>query len=347
MTSNEKKTQQPLDKKVQKTLDRYSGQRIDFQLPNEEPPSKKLAGMKPFHPDLPQIPFFVGCIGPRHSGKSVALFNLLSENEGMYGASFKKDNIIFYSQTNEKDPTMKQLNFKGKYGPPTKLGWLVNDIKNKQKAYNEANNMTGVLLVIDDATQLREAWPVIEELSFTGRHDHIHVIYVAHKMSSIPRSVRTQTQQWILFEPHEHSERGWLLDMFSRPKTRVVWDNALRRSWNKKPHNFVYIDYEEKEINRKYRSYFHDPLFTDEELMIISGKAPLTVREEENLQRLKSTMDQTSLAETVGESSKVGVSEPIVDEEDNLSESEESSEDSGSESSDSSRKHVLKKRKII
>lgn len=334
------------DKKEEQNIQRYMGQRIDFSLPKEEPPSKKLAGMKPFHPDLPQIPFFVGCIGPRHSGKSVALFNLMGESNGMYGASFKKDNIIFYSQTKDKDPTMKQLDFKGKYGPPTALGWLVQDVKNKQKGFSESNNMTGVLLVIDDATQLREAWPVIEELSYTGRHDHIHVIYVAHKMSSIPRGVRTQTQQWILFEPHEQSERGWLLDMFSRPKTRVVWDNALRRAWGKEPHNFVYIDYEEKEYNRKYRSFFHDPLFTNEELLIISGKSPLTLREQTQLEKLKEMTNESKLLEEVGESSKVGVSEEVVDDTEEMAVDSETDSESSSESESSSSMSSGKRKRL-
>lgn len=259
---------------------------IVFDLPPEEPASKKMAGMKPFHPDLPQIPFFVGIIGPRHSGKSVFLYNLLSNRTGMYGASFKKNNIIVYSMTKDKDPTLKHLKLKNMYGPPTSVAWLVQDIQTKQKAYLEAENMTGVLIVFDDATQLKEAWPSIEYLSYTGRHDHIHAMYVAHKMSSIPRGVRTQTQQWVIFKPHEESEWQWILDMFAKNATKAVWQNALARAWAKK-HNFVLIDYEEKELDRIFRNGFHEPLFTSEEMMLVSGQIPLSSREMGMLEQLK------------------------------------------------------------
>ncbi len=259
---------------------------IVFELPDEEPQSKKMSGMKPFHPDLPQIPFFVGIIGPRHSGKSVFLYNLLSQKEGMYGNSFKKNNIIVYSLTKDKDPTLKQLKLKYMYGPPTDVGWLISNIKATQKAFMESENMTGVLLVFDDATQLKQAWPHIEELSYTGRHDHIQTMYVAHKMSSIPRGVRTQTQQWIIFKPHEESEFQWILDMFAKTQTKAVWQNALSRAWQK-PHNFVMIDYEEKDLNRIFRSYFNEPLFLPEELALVSGQVPLSTREQNMLEDLK------------------------------------------------------------
>lgn len=241
--------------------------------------SKKLGGMKPFHPDLPQVPFFVGIIGPRHSGKSVLLFNLLSDKQKYYGASFKKSNIVFYSKTANEDPTMKQLKLENVYGPPTSPKWLVEDIRSKQQAHKDADNMAPVLLTFDDATQLRDAWPVIEELSYTGRHAHIQVIYVAHKMSSIPRGVRTQTQQWILFRPHEQSEREWVLEMFSSKMTRELWRTVMLRAWKPdanmmKP--FIYIDFEEEDPNRIYRRGFHDPLFTDEELAYITGDMTVT-----------------------------------------------------------------------
>lgn len=252
---------------------------IQFQLPDEEPPSKKMAGMRPFHPDLPQIPFFVGIIGPRHSGKSVFLYNLLSNLPGMYGNSFKKNNIIVYSLTKEEDPTLKQLKLKYMYGPETPPGMLIEHIRKQQMGYKESDNMTGVLLVFDDATQLKNAWPAIESLSYSGRHIHVQVMYVAHKMSSIPRGVRTQTQQWVIFKPHEESELQWLLDMFAKKATKTIWQNALTRAWNSRPHNFVYIDYECKELERIYRSYFHDPLFNPEELALVTGEVPLNSRE--------------------------------------------------------------------
>lgn len=245
---------------------------VPYQLPPKEPASKKLAGMEELDPDLPQIPFFVGVIGPRHSGKSVLLYNLLSDYPGSYGRCFKKNNIIFYSLTKDKDETMKHLKLTNTYGPPTDVGWLVNEVQSQQHSYSESGTMTGVLLVFDDATQLKSAWGPIKELGFTGRHDHIHLIYVAHKMSSIPRDIRTQTQQWILFKPHEESEREWVLRMFTGVQTWEIFSSAFYRVWNT-PFQFIYIDFEEKEMERMYRQGFTLPLFSPEEAALITRTA--------------------------------------------------------------------------
>lgn len=238
---------------------------IDIEPPNIKLPSKVIDGMRPIHPNLPQIPFFTGIIGPRHRGKTVLLFNLLQDYDGMYGNAFRKSNIVFYSPTKDKDPTLASLHLENVYGPPTSASWLVDTIQAKQQQLSNSNNMTGVLLVFDDITQIRDAWKPLESLSYYGRHDHIHVLYVAHKMSSIPRGVRTQTQQWIIYKPHEESEHQWILDMFSRKKTTPIWEIALERAWNIK-YNFVYIDFEREDPKEIYRSSFNDPLFTDEEL---------------------------------------------------------------------------------
>ena len=245
--------------------------RIVIKPPRKEMPSKSTGGMKPIHPDLPQIPFFVGIIGPRHRGKSVLLYSLLKNENLMYGKAFKRNNIIFYSPTKGQDPTIEELKLENSYCPqdfPASV--LVNDVIAKQSNFLKQDNMSGVLLVFDDITNVRDAWKPIEDLSYKGRHFHIHVLYVAHKMSSILRGVRTQTQQWIIYEPHEQSEFQWILDMFSRRQTKDIWLNALRRCWNI-PFNFAYIDFEEKDFDRVYRSGFHDPLFTDNEKNEIQG----------------------------------------------------------------------------
>ena len=46
------------------------------------------------HEDLPQLPFNVLIVGPRHSGKTVLLETLLSKEDGMYGHFFRPENII-------------------------------------------------------------------------------------------------------------------------------------------------------------------------------------------------------------------------------------------------------------
>ena len=234
--------------------------KITIDPPPQPPPSKDFDGMSAIHPNLPQMPFFVGIVGPRHSGKSVLLYNLLQDKDGMYGNTFHKENIIIYSPTKDKDPTLGALKLENMYGPPTDVQMLVDHIRSQQQNYADIEDMTGVLLVFDDITQIRDAWRPLEMLSYVGRHDHMHVLYVSHKMSSIPRGIRTQTQQWLIFKPNEESEFQWVLDMFAKKSTKTEWENALQRAWSK-PHNFVYINFEEKDPAKIYRSGFDEPLF--------------------------------------------------------------------------------------
>ncbi len=227
------------------------------------------------HPHLPEIPFFVGIVGPRHRGKSVVLQNLLSRRPGMYGGYFKKDNIVLYSPTYRSDKTLHGLELKWVYSKQN-VKALIEHIKQQQDMMNEAGNRADVLLVLEDITNIREVWAPLADLGYTGRHSGIHVLYVAHKMSSIERGVRTQTQQWILFEPHEQSEFQWILEMFSRTSTKDVWSTALRRAWAQ-PFGFIVVDYERQEFNDIYRSKFDDPLFTPEEAAMIQGIEPATI----------------------------------------------------------------------
>jgi hypothetical protein len=238
--------------------------------PEKKPKSKSTEGMGDIHPLIPQLPFYCIITGPRHSGKTVLLHNLLSKQSGFYGKAFKPQNIILYSPTYGFDETLHDLKLKNVYTPPTDPRWLVGEVRKIQEGFRESDNMTGVLLVMEDITQIRDAWKILEELGYTGRHYHIHVLAIAHKMSSIVRGVRTQTQQWILFRPHEESEREWILDVFSRKNTRKIWEDALQRAWNIE-YNFVYVDFERKGLENIYRSGFNVPLFTSEEANILNG----------------------------------------------------------------------------
>jgi GTPase SAR1 family protein len=265
-------------------------QKILIKAPNIKLKTDVEKWNEKLHVDIPHLPFFIGIIGPRHRGKSVLLHNLLdSKHEQLYGQLFKKENIVLYSPTYDWDMTLHSLKLVHTYTNKDNVHELVASMKDQQEQHRKTNNVAPVLFVLEDITNIPDAFNVLMDLGYTGRHFNIHVLYVAHKLSSINRGVRTQTQQWILFEPHEQSEWQWILESFSRIKTQRIWENALRRAWSK-PHNFVLIDYEEKEIIRIYRDGFHLPLFTNEELNALTSteqdkksfvKNPLKVSDDE------------------------------------------------------------------
>lgn len=218
------------------------------------------------HPDLPKPPMLVCLCGKRNSGKSVTLANLLdTKTDGMWGKAFTKDNIILVSETYRWDLTLHGLKL-----PPenvlTDMSTLESDLKaifEKQAELVEDDNDRPVLLVFEDITQCLAALNWIMSMGYKGRHLNVQIAYVAHKMSSIPRGARTQTPQWLVFNPVEGSERRWFFEMFADPKSRHIWEAACDRAWSI-PYNFVYIN-REAPMENMYRSGFHDPLFTPEE----------------------------------------------------------------------------------
>lgn len=242
-----------------------------------KPPPKPAAsaiqrkGTGWIHPNLPQFPLTLIILGPRKRGKSVALRNYLDPtNHGSYGSALHKLNIIIYSPTKEYDDTLTSLEYKNTCGPPDDLTAIVADLFRQQESYKNQNNMADVLLVIEDCTVVNEAWDLLRYLGYSGRHYGIHSIAVCHKLTAVDRGIRTQQQQWMIFRPHEESERESILESFSsRGPSRDIWRRALYRAWQI-PFNFVYIDFERGgDIRQVYRSGLNQPLFTDEEISML------------------------------------------------------------------------------
>jgi hypothetical protein len=250
---------------------------IDYSLfpPFEvNPPPKKAAaaqrkGTGWIHPNLPQLPMTLLILGPRKRGKSVALRNMIDpKRKGSYGSALQPGNIVVYSPTKEYDDTLTELNLKNVYGPPDTVGAIVDDIKRTQEKNQLQNNMADVLIVLEDCTVVPDAWEHLRMLGYSGRHYGMHTIAVAHKLTAVDRGIRTQQQQWMIFKPHEESERESILDAFAaKGPSRGIWRKALYRAWETK-YNFVYIDFERGgDVSQVYRSGFNEPLFTDEEIV--------------------------------------------------------------------------------
>lgn len=238
---------------------------ILIEPPKNPLPALSTLGMKPIHEDLPQIPICAAINGPRNRGKSVLCFNLVSKKPGMYGDAFKPNNLFVWSPTAHLDKTYDELKLQNHLGPEQiSVQDLMVQMFSAQRKHLANDNLTGVFVLFDDITEERKAWEHIETLGYKGRHWHIHMMFVAHKLSAVPRGVRTATQQWIIFQPHEQSEMEWIIESFSRKETKPIWTMACLRAWSI-DFNFVFIDFSQKEFQRIYRSGFSDPLFTWEE----------------------------------------------------------------------------------
>lgn len=256
----------PKKKDEDDEVDIFECEPFEIIAPPPQPASCKRDGTGYINPNLPQPPFQAAFVGPRKKGKSGVLWNVLRKtNAGSYGDAFKESNIIFYSPTKEYDKTVTNLSLKWSYGPPTPVAAIVDSVKSQQDGYRARDDMADVLLVLEDCTVVKDAWPIIENLGYTGRHFGINLICVAHKITTMPRGVRSQLQQWLLFKPHEMQEQEWIIYLFSSLDTKHIWQKALYRCWDK-PYNFAYIDFERTGVHNIYRSGLNEPLFTPEEM---------------------------------------------------------------------------------
>lgn len=218
------------------------------------------------NPNLPKLPFFTMIAGPRGSGKTNLICNLLDrKHKGSYANIFRPANVAVYKPTKQYDKSFDHLDLQHYYGPNTNLRAVLVDIEKQQEQYKLDDNMLPVYLVLDDITQIKDAWIILEKLGYVGRHYGVQITAITHKLSSAPRGVRTQCQQWILFEPMEQSEVEWIYDTFASRKTKDIWAVALRRCWDI-PYNFAYLNFEERDHDHIYHSGFNAPLFTPEEL---------------------------------------------------------------------------------
>lgn len=270
MTSDKEEQDSKPSSPIRKKSKKWSDFQIEVPSARNQDPYMIKFNDK-IHPDLPKTPFLVCIVGKRNSGKSVLLYNLLNpKQKGSYGSAFFKENQILISQTYKWDPTLKSLQMKNIITEDLQVRPELDAIFARQAEESESGNDSPVLIAFEDITQMNDALNWMTTSGYKGRHINNHILYVIHKMSSIPRGLRTQTQQWIIFKPIEESERDWVLHMFSRRRTQPIWENALQRCWDI-PYNFVFINMEEKEIHRIYRSGLHDPLFTAEEMAMLDS----------------------------------------------------------------------------
>ena len=241
---------------------------FDIEPPPKMPSANQRKGTGWIHPNLPQLPMTLIILGPRKRGKSVALRNMLDpKKKGSFGNAITKDNIILYSPNKEFDETLASLELKHTFGPPDSLPAIVDEVFRQQYKHQKQENMADVLLTIEDCTVIPEAWELLRYLGYAGRHKGIHTIAVCHKLTAVDRGIRTQQQQWMIFKPHEESERESILESFSsKGPSRDIWRRAMYRAWNI-PYNFIYIDFERGgDLRQVYRNGFNESLFTDEEI---------------------------------------------------------------------------------
>ena len=210
-----------------------------------------------FNTDMLKPPFIACISAPRGSGKSNLILNLLSRKDMLKNVFDKQD--IFIMSPN-LDVNNDYENIKAH-----KINNFSNDlilqIINKQKALIKRYGQLQVkplLIVLDDClgeSKFATLNSSCETLAVKGRHLLISVIIVSQSLRRISRTIRLNTDYFIIFKPKNETEYSAILDeFFNKSDHKKILMNL--KDIYKEPYISLLIDLKTNDDDRKYRLNF-------------------------------------------------------------------------------------------
>jgi len=163
-------------------------------------------------PILFQPPFRCIIIAPSNSGKSVLISNLISSRDLPYRKYFKKNIFIWSSTFHLTDPSFEMSdniekgNVFNEYNENT-----IQDLINEQigiiHKYTK-KKAPHLLFIFDDVVQdlNQSRQSVLNKLFFSARHYNISLILLSQQYKMVPRSMRLNSSDTIIFQTGNNSE---------------------------------------------------------------------------------------------------------------------------------------------
>jgi len=217
------------------------------------------------HDSLPPPPFGLLVCGPRKSGKSLLVANLVARPE-LYGSAFRKEDIIVMSPTYYTDKTLFPIEPKWIFNDYQET--VIQDVLDQQdtiaKEYGR-RKQPHVLVILDDlmGSKAFARGSIIEKLATQGRHYNVSFIVIAQKSNSLPRAVRENVDAGVFFQPMTDSEMRIVESEFLKPFFTVsdyrVARDAAQQVWSDL-HGFVYVHRRFEDPKYRVRSGFNYPL---------------------------------------------------------------------------------------
>jgi len=166
--------------------------------------------------EIPNIlfkpPFRVIVIAPSNSGKSVLISNLISSRDLPYRKFFKKNIFIWSSTFHLDDPSfsmsdnIEKENVFNEYNEQSIME-IVNEQTGIIKQYTKKKAPHLLFIfddVVQDLTQSRQS--VIIKLYFSARHFNISLILLSQQYKMVPRPVRLNASDVIIFQTGNNAE---------------------------------------------------------------------------------------------------------------------------------------------
>jgi hypoxanthine phosphoribosyltransferase len=146
---------------------------------------------------------------------------------------------------------------------------LVNNIMQTQKniiTKHGRKNTPSVLLVLDDILDqpgCLTLHSMVERIFTRGRHVHVSVILVSQQLRRISKCMRTNADMAILFCPNNYRESEEFIEEYIPKQYRKKMALYLKDMWDENSHAFLTIDFQAKDINRRFRKNLSEPILLD------------------------------------------------------------------------------------
>ena len=236
---------------------------LDLSIPLEP---KQKPGVRPLHPDLPKPPFVMSIAAPRGSGKSFLVRHLLND-DNFYRGVWDPSYIWIMCPSLEFNDDYADLGipFEDEIHKVSDVNKMIDEVntlfdrmadcvkEHKQK------NTPQVLLILDDIldSPLLNFKGVVDKISCRGRHVHISVILCSQRISGISRTVRLNSDMFLIFAPSNYSEaEQWLLQFVAKKNKKKM--EALMEEIFDTPFNFIVLNNQKRRIKDRLRIRFSE-----------------------------------------------------------------------------------------
>ena len=216
---------------------------VDLNVYSLKKDDDKPSFVRPIPEPLPGADgecFVLTLVGPRSSGKSVVINNLILREEMMRGLY---SDIIIISPTIYSDSSSRYLihevgkdNVYEAYSEQI-IQELINSVKDKEKHEREMK-----LIVLDDVIgSIPKYNSLVYNLTSKARHWSISMIISTQNLRELPPVVRNNTTNWAFFRSGNLKEIGKMMEeMGSLGSPENCY--GLYTAAVEEPHKFMYID---------------------------------------------------------------------------------------------------------
>lgn len=216
------------------------------------------------HPDLPELPFVMACVGPARSGKSNCIRNLLLRRELMRDVF---DYIFIFCPSIDLNGDFDELGNKRK--PIVKKiktfdEDIIREIMEQQETVvkkHGINKSPETLLIFDDCFDdpkfTRSG--LLKTICMRGRHMKLSMILSGQKLSMLGTACRANLTHMLFFRPANYSELDFFIEENVEKKKRKEFSAAFKEVWKTK-YDFIFIDYLNPDLSKRFRKCMSEPL---------------------------------------------------------------------------------------